>query len=102
MITLLLPYSVEASFTNYPISDNPNVSTAVAKADVEFDNPCLDPFTFEATPQTNPSSDAYSQDDIVFNLNIFTIDPPRCKILYSCTSVVRVDETDSDISCDDL
>ena len=102
LITLLLPYSVEASFTNYPISDNPNVSTAVAKADVEFDNPCLDPFTFEATPQTNPPSDAYSQDDIVFNLNPFTIDPPRCKILYSCTSVVRVDETDSDISCDEL
>ena len=116
LITLLLPYSVEASFTNYPISDNSNVSTAVAKADVGFNNPCLDPFTFLATPQqtnnlafgfdatiqTNPASDAYTEDDIVFNLIRFTIDPPRCKILYSCTSVLRVDGTDSDISCDNL
>ena len=102
MIGEVLPYSVEAEFTNYPLSDNSSVSTAIATADVEFDNPCLDPFTFEATPQTNPPSDAYSQDDIVFNLNKFTIDPPRCKILYSCTGVVRVDGADSDIICEDL
>ena len=41
----------------------------------------------------------YSDDDVVFTLTKFTIEPIRCKIVYECTSVVRVDEADSKISC---
>ena len=89
LITQILPYSVEAEFAEYPKTDNPTVSTATATADVEFDNPCLDPFVFESTDQVNPSQTIYSDTQILFSLNRFTIDPPRCKIAYACTSVVR-------------
>ena len=89
LITQILPYSVEAEFDEYPKTDNPTVSTAKATADVEFDNPCLDPFVFESTDQVNPSQTIYSDTQILFSLNRFTIDPQRCKIAYACTSVVR-------------
>ena len=68
MIGELLPYSVEASFAEYPINLNPDVSTAEASADLEFDNPCWYPFTFESTTQTNPDTDSYTGEDIVFTL----------------------------------
>ena len=89
LIGQIIPFSVEAEFADYPLASNPSVSTAAATADVEFDNPCLDPFVFESTAQTDPTQTAYSDTPIVFNLNRFTIDPPRCKIAYTCTSVVR-------------
>ena len=93
---------MEAEFTEYPKTANPTVSTATATADVEFDNPCWYPFEFLATSQTNPGSDSYTGNNIVLSLTKFTIDPPRCKIVYECTSVVRSDGADSDISCDNL
>ena len=102
LITQILPFSVEAEFTEYPLVDNLTVSTAVATADVEFDNPCLDPFTFETIGQNNPASDEYTGTNIVFTLTKFTIDPPRCKINYACTSVEKIGGANSDISCDEL
>ena len=74
----------------------------MATADVEFDNPCHDPFVFEETDQIDPSQTAYSDTPIVFNLNRFTISPERCKIGYVCTSVVREDGADSDFGCNNL
>ena len=91
LILQILPYSVEAEFSEYPKSSNPTVSTAVATADVEFDNPCWYPFDFKATQQTNPAADSFSGENIVFTQTPFTMDPPRCKVTYECTSVVRVD-----------
>ena len=99
LITQILPYSVTAEFTEYPKADNPTVSTAKATADIEFDNPCFDPFELESTDQVNPTQTIYSDTPIVFSLNRFTIDPPRCKIEYACTSVVRQDGASSDIDC---
>ena len=60
LILQILPYSVEAEFVEYPKVDNPDVSTAKAEADVEFDNPCWYPFTFESTAQTSPGSNEYT------------------------------------------
>ena len=89
LITQILPYSVEAEFAEYPKIGNPTVSTATATADVEFDNPCLDPFVFSTQSQVNPTQTIYSETPIVFTLSKFTIDPPRCKIAYNCVSVAR-------------
>ena len=44
----------------------------------------------------------YSDDDVVFTLNKFTIEPIRCKIVYECTEVVRVDGAASKIGCADF
>jgi len=74
----------------------------VATADVEFDNPCHDPFVFESTAQTDPTQTAYSDTPIVLDLTKFTISPERCKIAYTCTNVVREDTAASDIACSDL
>ena len=102
LVSQILPFSVEAEFAEYPKADYPTVSTAKAAADVEFDNPCLDPFEFESTDQVDPTQTVYSDTPIVFSLNRFTIDPPRCKIAYVCTSVVRSDGAASDIGCSDF
>ena len=96
-----MPYSVEAELTLYSPNANPTVTTAEAKADIFFDNPCEDPFTFAPTAQTNPDSDNYSGEDIVFTLNQFSITPNKCKVEYECTSIVRVADGDSTmITCD--
>ena len=49
LILAILPYSLEAEFSEYPKAVNPTVSTAETRANVEFDNPCWYPFEFEAT-----------------------------------------------------
>ena len=98
LVSQILPYSVEAEFADYPKADYPTVSTAKATADVEFDNPCLDPFEFESTDQVNPTQTNYGE-TFVFSLNKFAIDPPRCKIVYDCTSVERVGGGSSKVGC---
>ena len=54
------PYSVEVEFVNYPLDTYPTVATASAASTIDFINPCLKPFTFEATTQTDPASDNFS------------------------------------------
>lgn len=40
LILDIIPYSLEAEFKDYPKRNNPTVSTAETRANVEFDNPC--------------------------------------------------------------
>ena len=98
----ILPYSLEAEFTEYPKIDNPTVSTGYTEADVSFNNPCWYPSTFSKTAQTDPDDHRYTNDDVVFTLNPFTIEPVRCQVIYECTSVVRVDGAASTIGCADF
>ena len=46
LIGEIYPYQVLAHFTKYPVETYSTVSTAVATANVEFNNPCLAPFDF--------------------------------------------------------
>ena len=55
-----MPYSVEVEFKTYPLSTYSTVATASAASTIDFINPCLKPFTFEATTQTDPASDNFS------------------------------------------
>ena len=99
---IILPYSLEAHFVNYPPADNPTVATASATADIEFNNPCWDPFEFAAVAQSGSLTDNYTGNELLFTLDRFTMDPPRCKIRYECTGVARTDGADSMISCADF
>ena len=94
------PYSLEATLTNWPPTDPlyPNSFKRVSSNFIEFDNPCDDPFSFAATAQDN-IVDNFSGVEQFWELNPFTIDPPRCLIDYVCESVERVDGTTSEINC---
>ena len=82
-------YGVTATFVNWPPGAlYPDVSTAKnPSGEVEFNEPCLMPFSFEKSSQTNPDSDYFTGEDIVFNLQPFTIEPAKCKITYTCKGV---------------
>ena len=72
-------------------------------AKVTFIDPCLAPFTFTSETQTNPDSDKFTGDDIVFTLSPFTITPTICEITYVCTSVAKTNPSEaSSIGCADL
>ena len=91
LIGTMPDYGVTATFDNYPPgAEFPIVSTSKNGADVEFDEPCLDPFSYSSTAQTDPAPDSFSGDDIIFNLNRFLIEPTKCKITYNCESVSPV------------
>lgn len=95
-------YTLEATFTNYPTSTFPTVTRQSQTKNINFNNPCEDPFSFAATPQTNPDDYSYVG-ALEFNLNRFTIDPPHCEIIYECQGVTRLDGiTNTYIGCADL
>lgn len=80
-------YGVTACFENYPPGPTyPEVSTDKNGSEIEFNNPCESPFSFAATDQTSPDPNYFDGEDIVFNLNPFTISP-KCEITYTCESV---------------
>jgi len=95
-------YSVVATLATYPPSVYPTVTTETGTGDITFVDPCLNPFTFVSTTQTDPASDNYSGSAITFGLTEFTITPDYCTISYSCLSVVRQDSAVSNIECADL
>ena len=100
-----MPYAVTGTLTTYPPTTYPTVTEKVGTADIEYDNPCDNPFTFEATTQTNsPVTDNYSTNGQTFSLTPFTIDPPRCKVEYACTGVTGPLNTNGvvGLSCSDL
>ena len=93
-------YQVVASLANYQSSAT--ASTVTAEGDITFKDPCVDTFGFSSTSQTNPASDNYSGNNIVFTLTPFTLDPSDlCTVTYSCKSVSNV-SNDSSIGCDNL
>ena len=71
-------------------------------ATVTFIDPCLDQFTFSETAQTSPGSDKFTGQQILFELNPFTITPTICEVTYACSSVARADNAASAVNCDDL
>ena len=68
LIDKIEPYSVDAEFVEWPLTDYSNVSTATSVAYVEYNNPCLTPTSFTATEQVNPEPNAFSG-DVIFTLN---------------------------------
>jgi len=69
---------------------------------IEFIDPCLDPFTFESTGQTDPASDKYTGSPITYTLTPFTITPAYCEISYACDDITFENGATSSITCDDL
>ena len=86
LISEIHSYGLTAQLASYP-----STPVVTSTAQIEFNNPCLDPFSFSAEDQTDPSSDKYSGSPINFELTQFSIDPPRCKIDYECVRIERVD-----------
>ena len=80
-------YGVTACFENWPPTTYPTVSTTSNNGEIMFNEPCLDPFTFAATAQTSPPANYFDGEDIVFNLNPFTLTPDRCRVVYTCHAV---------------
>ena len=95
-----IKYRVDAVLTDY--SSNAAASTAFGEADLNFIDPCLSPFSFSETAQTNPSAYDYDGVNLDFVLAEFSITPSVCEITYACTQVSRVDATPSDLDCDDF
>ena len=95
-------YSVVATLATYPPSVYPTVTTVTGNGEIIFVDPCLDPFTFVSTAQTNPAGDNYSGSAITFGLTEFTITPDFCTISYSCKSVARLDNGESKLGCENL
>ena len=95
-------YSVVATLTTFPPSMFSTVTTVTGTGDITFVDPCLSPFTFVSTIQTDPASDNYSGSAITFGLTEFTITPDYCTISYSCKGVARQDGAASKIGCADL
>lgn len=86
--------------------DFANASTNTAASVVDFNDPCLDPFSFSATSQDTPTSTDYSTGSKVeWEVTGFNILPDLCKVKYECTSVslqgLPVDEAEP-IDCADL
>ena len=69
--------------------------------DVTFIDPCLAPFKFNPTAQTNPDSDKFTGNNIAFNLNEFEIEPSICEVTYTCTSIAKLTGDMKTIDCSD-
>ena len=95
-----IKYRVDAALTGY--GSNAAASTTFGEADLNFIDPCLSPFSFSTTAQTNPSAYGYDDVNLDFVLTEFSITPSVCEITYACTQVSRVDGTASDLACDDF
>ena len=69
---------------------------------IEFIDPCLNPFTFVSTGQTDPAPDKYTGNAITYTLTPFTITPAFCEISYVCDSITFENGATSNIACSDL
>jgi len=83
-------FSITAQLTNYPTATNPTADSQTITKNIFFQNPCLDPFTFVSTSQTDPSAYGYTG-TLEFALNQFTITPSICGVTYACTGITRSD-----------
>ena len=100
LIGMVKTYGVVAELANYPTATT-NGPSASSSNNIEFNDPCLDPFDFSTNPQGS-ISDNYSGVEQRLEIVPFTIEPSLCKVRYTCTSVTRVDGNPSDIDCSDL
>jgi len=95
-------YTVSAKFATWPSSIYSTASSVTKSGTIEFIDPCLDPFTFESTGQTDPASDKYTGNDITYTLTPFTITPDYCEVSYVCDSITFENGATSSIACNDL
>ena len=68
---------------------------------VTFIDPCLAPFEFNPTTQTDPNSDKFTGNNIAFTLNEFEIEPTICEVTYTCTSIAKLSGDMKEIDCSD-
>lgn len=80
-----IPITLTATLSNFPSTGVSNTNTGT----VSFNDPCDDPFDFQATGQTNPSNVSYGGSAVAFTLTSFTIDPAFCPVTYSITDVTN-------------
>jgi len=102
LIGLTKPYAVIATLASYPPSTYSSATSTTKSGTIEFIDPCLDPFTFESTGQTDPASDKYTGSPITYTLTPFTITPAYCEISYACDDITFENGATSSITCDDL
>ena len=85
-------FSLDVTFANYSpdVAEYATVSTASRSGQVDFIDPCLDPFEFNAVTQITPPTDAdYKFQPSDFTVTDFNIKPTRCEqfLTYEVTSV---------------
>ena len=103
LIGKIVPYSVKATFVNYPVSQYIDTSVAESGANILFNNPCDIPVSFNASTQSdNEKSDNYSGTPVVFQITPFDIDPVGCRVTYECTSVKDINGNTTPITCSDF
>ena len=67
LIGKIVPYSVKATFVNYPVSQYIDTPVVENGANILFNNPCAIPISFAASTQTDAEkSDKYTGTPIVF------------------------------------
>ena len=91
-----------ATLENWPPIYHFTAPSVTGSSTIKFVDPCLNPFTFESTTQTNPAADKYTGNAIKYTLNPFTITPDYCEISYACYSITFENGATSRITCDDL
>ena len=96
------PYAVTATFANWPPSTYSTAPSVTQSSTIEFVDPCLNPFTFVSTGQTDPAPDKYTGNAITYTLTPFTITPAFCEISYVCDSITFENGATSNIACSDL
>lgn len=69
-------YGLKASFADYPFSTG--ADTASVTDVITFIDPCLNPFTFEATTQDRPAANEYDSQVIDWEFTPFNLDPSYC------------------------
>ena len=72
------PYTVTASLTEY------SSISSIASAQIEFVDPCSDPKSVSATPQTDPVDYLYTAKGAQVKVTSFVVDPPICLVTYKC------------------
>ena len=69
-------YGLKASFTDYPVSTGADTASVIDV--ITFINPCLNPFTFDATTQDRPAANEYDSQVIDWTFTEFDVSPSYC------------------------
>jgi hypothetical protein len=100
LIGEIVPYSVIATLSNYPVDQYSNAPVAENGANILFDNPCNVPVSFFASTQIDADkTDKFSGIPVTFQLTQFDIDPPQCRVTYECTSVTDINGQATPMDC---
>ena len=91
-------YTVSASLSDYP-----QIPAVTAPLEIDYVDPCLNPFDLKPESQTD-ITDNFSGTAKTFTLNKFTVDPSRCDITYECNSVSKEPQRGGEkvLTCSDI